>query len=150
MANKVILNGTVGKQPDINETKKGTLVANFSLATNESQPDGNGGWKQVTEWHNCVSFGKKAEFVENWIGKGTKLYIEGKIRTNKYEDKNGITQYRTQILVDVIEPNSKLEKQEPEIVTAVPDIDIPESANTTDDTPQQQRAMSFNDDDIPF
>lgn len=98
--NKAILLGFVGNQPEIRSTNTGVMIANFSLATSKSWKDKQTGEvKQDTEWHNISVFGNAVKIVENYIKKGSKLYIEGKIKTDKYKDKNGKDAYSTKIVV---------------------------------------------------
>jgi single-strand DNA-binding protein len=100
--NKVILLGNVGKDPDIRSTPGGTMVATFSLATSFNQKDPQGNWQEQTEWHNVVAFGRTAEIVRDYVKKGSKLFIEGRIQTRNYEDKEhaGRKIYRTEIIVN--------------------------------------------------
>ena len=99
--NKVILLGNVGKDPEIKSTGGGTLVANFSLATADRQKDAQGNWQDRTEWHNLVAFSRTAEIIRDYVQKGSKLYIEGKIQTRSWDDKNsGEKRYRTEIIVN--------------------------------------------------
>lgn len=103
--NKVILIGNVGKDPDVQYIEGGTPIARFSLATTEKaykSPNGST-IPEKTEWHNIVMWGKPAEIAEKYIRKGTQLYIEGKIRTRVWEDKNLIKRYTTEIYVDNFE-----------------------------------------------
>ena len=99
--NKVILLGNVGKDPEIRSTPSGTMVANFTLATSDRQKDAQGNWQDRTEWHNLVAFARTAEIVRDYVKKGTKLYIEGKIQTRSWDDKEtGAKRYRTEIIVN--------------------------------------------------
>jgi single-strand DNA-binding protein len=99
--NKAILLGHVGKDPDIRSTAGGTVVANFSLATADRQKDGGGNWTDRTEWHNLVAFNLRAEVVRDYVKKGTQLFVEGKIQTRSWDDRNsGQKKYRTEILVN--------------------------------------------------
>jgi single-strand DNA-binding protein len=99
--NKVILLGNVGKDPEIRSTGGGTMVANFTLATTDRQKDAQGNWQDRTEWHNLVAFQRTAEIVRDYVKKGHKLYIEGKIQTRSWDDKeSGQKRYRTEILVN--------------------------------------------------
>lgn len=100
MVNKAILVGCVGQNPTIHNFDNGS-VASFSLATKETYKDKNGEKKTVTEWHNIKMFGKLAELAENYIKKGNNLYIEGAIRTKKY-DKDGQTCYSTSIVASTM------------------------------------------------
>lgn len=99
--NKVILLGNLGKDPEIRTTGGGMSVANFSLATAERAKDSAGNWTDATEWHNIVAFGRTAEVVRDYAKKGTQLYIEGKIQTRSWDDKeSGQKKYRTEIVAD--------------------------------------------------
>jgi single-strand DNA-binding protein len=99
--NKVLLLGNVGKDPEIRATAGGTQVASFTLATADRQKDAQGNWADKTEWHNLVAFNRTAEIVRDYVKKGTQLYIEGKIQTRSWDDKeSGQKKYRTEILVN--------------------------------------------------
>ena len=99
--NKVILLGNVGKDPEIRTTGGGTMVANFTLATSDRFQDAQGNWQDRTEWHSLVAFKRTAEIVRDYVKKGSKLYIEGKIQTRSWDDKeSGAKKYRTEILVN--------------------------------------------------
>jgi single-strand DNA-binding protein len=99
--NKVILLGNVGKDPEIRSTGGGTMVANFTLATSDRFQDAQGNWQDRTEWHNLVAFKRTAEIVRDYVKKGSKLYIEGKIQTRSWDDKEtGVKKYRTEIIVN--------------------------------------------------
>ena len=99
--NKVILLGNVGKDPEIRSTGGGTMVANFTLATTDRQKDAQGNWQDRTEWHNLVAFTRLAEIVRDYVKKGSKLYVEGKIQTRSWDDKEtGAKRYRTEIIVN--------------------------------------------------
>ena len=98
--NKVILVGNVGKDPEIRATPSGVKVANFTLATSDNQKDAQGNWQEHTEWHNLKTFNRTAETVETYVKKGSKIYVEGKITTNSWEDKETKQKrYRTEIIV---------------------------------------------------
>jgi single-strand DNA-binding protein len=99
--NKVILLGNVGKDPEIRATPGGTMVASFSLATTDRTKDPSGNWSDRTEWHNLVAFQRTAEIIRDYVKKGSKLYIEGKIQTRSWDDKtSGEKKYRTEIIVN--------------------------------------------------
>ena len=101
--NKVILLGNVGKDPEIRSTTGGTLVANLSLATSERYKDKSGEWQERTEWHNLVSYARGAEILRDYVKKGSKLYVEGRITTRSWDDKDtGKKAYRTEIVVNDI------------------------------------------------
>lgn len=99
--NKVLLLGNVGKDPEIRSTAGGTIVASFSLATADRQKDQTGQWVDKSEWHNLVAFNRTAEIVRDYVKKGSQLYIEGKIQTRSWDDKeSGQKKYRTEVLVN--------------------------------------------------
>jgi single-strand DNA-binding protein len=99
--NKVFLLGNVGKDPEIRTTPGGMTVASFSLATAERAKDAQGNWADKTEWHNLVAFQRTAEIVRDYVKKGTQVFIEGKIQTRSWDDKeSGQKKYRTEILIN--------------------------------------------------
>ena len=100
--NKVILLGNVGKDPEIQHLEGGVSVARFPLATSESFKDKNGIKVDQTEWHNIVAWRGLADIAEKIVKKGIQVYIEGKIRTRKREDKDKNVKYITEIIADVI------------------------------------------------
>ena len=103
--NKIILIGNVGQEPDVRDLDNGTKVANFSIATSERGYTLKNGTQvpERTEWHNIVVWRGLAEVVEKYVTKGDKLYIEGKIRTRSYEDKQGVKRYVTEVYADNLE-----------------------------------------------
>ena len=99
--NKVFLLGNVGKDPEIRTTAGGMTVASFSLATAERAKDQQGNWADKTEWHNLVCFQRTAEIVRDYVKKGTQIFVEGKIQTRSWDDKeSGQKKYKTEILVN--------------------------------------------------
>src|SRR5579859_3369906 len=97
--NKVILVGNVGKDPEVKYSPAGTPIAKFSLATNERFKDRNDEWQERTEWHSIVAWQRLAEIVGEYVSKGSKLYVEGKIQTSNWEDRHsGEKKYRTEIV----------------------------------------------------
>ena len=100
--NKVILLGNVGRDPDIQHLEGGITVAKFPLATTETFKDKNGNKVDQTEWHNIVAWRGLADIAEKIIKKGIQVYIEGKIKTRKREDKDKNVKYITEIIADVI------------------------------------------------
>lgn len=99
--NKVILVGNCGQDPEVRYLPNGGAVANLSLATSESWTDKNSGQKQEkTEWHRIAFFGKLADVVAQYVKKGSKLYVEGKLQTRKWQDQSGNDKYTTEIVVD--------------------------------------------------
>lgn len=99
--NKVILVGNLGQDPDIRALPSGSAVANVSLATNESWRDKQTSEQhERTEWHRCVFFGRLAEIVDQYLRKGSQIYVEGSLRTRKWQDSNGVDRYSTEIIVN--------------------------------------------------
>ena len=97
--NKVILVGNLGKDPEVKYTPSGVPVAKFSLATNERYKDKGGEWQDRTEWHNIVAWQRLAEIVGEYVKKGSKVYIEGRLQTSSWEDKqSGEKKYKTEIV----------------------------------------------------
>ena len=90
--NKAILVGHVGKDPEIRSTASGDTVSSFSLATNSGYGD-----NKTTDWHNVIFFGKTADFIRDYVKKGSQLYVEGRIANRNYVDKNGVKKYVTEI-----------------------------------------------------
>ena len=99
--NKVILVGNLGKDPEIKYTPSGMAVAKFSLATNEGYKDKAGQWQERTEWHNIVAWQRLAEIVGEYVKKGSKVYIEGRLQTSSWDDKeSGQKKYKTEIIAN--------------------------------------------------
>ncbi|MFH0990726.1 MAG: single-stranded DNA-binding protein [bacterium] len=98
--NKAILIGHIGKDPELRYTNSGVAVATFSLATNESWKDPEGNVQERTQWHNIVVWRKLAEVCGEYLKKGSKIYMEGRIQYRNYDDKNGVKRYVTEIVMD--------------------------------------------------
>jgi single-strand DNA-binding protein len=98
MMNKVMLIGRLGKDPDVRYTPDGAMVTTFRLATDEQWKDKNGEKVQRTEWHQIVTYRKLAEICGNYLVKGKLVFIEGKIQTRSWEDKEGVKKYTTEII----------------------------------------------------
>lgn len=109
--NKVILVGHVGRDPEIKHLDKDVSVANFPLATSENYTAKTGERVSTTEWHNIIAWRKLAEFSEKYIKKGKELYIEGRIRTRSWDDKEGVKHYMTEIFAQDIRFVGKREGQ---------------------------------------
>lgn len=98
--NKVILIGNLGQDPDVRFLPSGDPVANFNMATTESWTDKQSGQKQEkTEWHRCSAFGKLAEIIQQYVKKGSKIYVEGQLQTRKWQAQDGTDRYSTEIKV---------------------------------------------------
>jgi single-strand DNA-binding protein len=156
--NKVTLLGNVGKDPEIRSTPSGVMVATFGLATSDRQKDTQGNWQDHTEWHNLVAFNRTAEIVRDYVKKGSKLYIEGRITTRSWEDKETHQKrYRTEILVnDLVLLSSREEgaggatsgaASRAASSAASFDQRPPASAGAPDEYAQ---SAEISDDDIPF
>ena len=136
--NKVILVGNLGKDPEVRHLDNGIAVANFSLATTESYTNKQGERVNQTEWHNIVLWRGLADVAEKYLKKGNSIYVEGKISTRKWEDKEGNTRYSTDIIADKMtmlgskstNSNSPTES----------------SVSTTEPTPSKE----LGNDDLPF
>ena len=98
--NKVVLVGHLGGDPETRYTPTDTAVANFTVATNESWKDASGDNQDKTEWHRCVIFGKPAQVAGDYLKKGQLVYLEGKLQTRNWEDKDGIKRYTTEIVCE--------------------------------------------------
>jgi single-strand DNA-binding protein len=98
--NKVTLIGNLGKDPELRYTSSGVAVATFTLATNESWKDPEGNVQERTQWHNLVAWRKLAEICGEYLKKGSKVYLEGRLQYRTYDDKNGVKRYVTEIVLD--------------------------------------------------
>lgn len=103
MVNKVTLVGRLGKDPEVRHLENGAVVANFSVATSERYKDKDGNRQEKTEWHNISAWRYQAEFAEKYLNKGALVYIDGKLRTRSWEDKEGNKKYTTEVIVDNIQ-----------------------------------------------
>lgn len=100
MINKVILVGRLGKDPEIRAFEGNRKVANFTLATNERYTDKSGNKQEITDWHNLAIWGAQAEIAEKFLKKGMLIYIEGRLKSRSWEDKDGVKKYTTEVVVD--------------------------------------------------
>lgn len=101
--NKVILVGRLGQNPELRNTPGGAAVTNFSVATNESWNDKNGQKQERTEWHRVVVWGKLAELCQQYLQKGRQVYLEGRLQTRQWQDKDGQTRYTTEIQAQTVQ-----------------------------------------------
>lgn len=139
--NKAIILGRVGKDPELRYTPTGDAVCSTSIATSEQWKDKTTGEKQEkTEWHNVVLFRKIAEIFGTYVRKGDQIYIEGKIQTKKWQDKNGQDRYTTQIVANEIKLLGS--KQH--------DIDRESQQSGTGNGNEAASSTSIEDDDLPF
>ena len=140
--NKVILVGNLGQKPEIRYTQTNTAVATLSIATSESWKDKDSGeQREKTEWHRVVFFGKLAEIAEQYLDKGSQLYVEGKLQTRKWQDKEGNDRYTTEILGN--EMNMLGGRQ------SSSDSDAYDQSQPTSQTAQSQDSQ-ISEEDIPF
>jgi len=101
--NKVILVGRLGQNPEVRYTPSGAAVANFSVATNESWTDKSGQKQERTEWHKVVVWGKLAELCNQFLAKGRQVYLEGRLQTRQWQDKDGQTKFTTEIQAQAVQ-----------------------------------------------
>jgi single-strand DNA-binding protein len=153
--NKVILVGTLGKDPETRYSSAGGAITSVSLATNEKWKDKNGEMQERTEWHRVKFFGRLAEIAGEYLKKGGQCYIEGKLRTEKYTDKQGIEKYSTDIIAD--EMMLLGGRQDGERSESAPAPRAATSAgygggygSAPAARPAPSRQNEFPDDDIPF
>ncbi|MEN8249688.1 MAG: single-stranded DNA-binding protein [Bacteroidota bacterium] len=102
MKNRVQLIGNIGKEPEVKTFESGKTKASFSLATSENYTDQNGKKVQDTQWHQVVAWGKTADYIENYLEKGNRIAVDGKLVHRSYNDKDGATRYITEVLVNEI------------------------------------------------
>ena len=142
--NKVILVGNVGKDPEVRHLESGNQVANFSIATTEKYKNKSGEMVSNTEWHNIVVWRGLAKVVEDYVKKGAQLYIEGKITTRSWDDRDGNKRYTTEIVADNLQmlgrrgddtgsaqPSAPQQEKQPDKGT----FDNDSSSDETDDLP---------------
>lgn len=152
--NKVMLIGHVGKEPDIRTLEGGAKVGSFSFATTDKGYTLANGTQvpERTEWHNIIVWNKTAEVVEKYVHKGDKLYLEGKIRTRNYDDKNGIKHFITEVFVDYMD--MLILKQQPGASASIP-VQQPLPNNQAPNRQTVDQQPSFQNvplpgDDLPF
>lgn len=157
--NKVILLGTLGKDPELKYTPQGTPVAKFSMATNESYKDKQSGeWKERTEWHNIVAWQRTAEVAAEYLKKGSKCYIEGRITTRSWDDKeSGQKRYMTEIVVNDLvlvggrgEGGGEGGGRSRGAASGGSHFDQRSSGGGEDNFSQASNSLEITDEDIPF
>jgi len=112
--NKVILVGNLGRDPEIRYTTDGRAIANFTLATSERFKDKDGEWQEKTEWHRVVFFGRTAEVCGEYLHKGKQVYVEGRLQTRKWEDRDGNERYTTEVVGQVMQMLGRVGDEPPE------------------------------------
>ena len=133
--NKVILVGNLGKDPEVRYLDSGVAVANFTLATTENYKNKQGERVSQTEWHNIVFWRGLAEVAEKYLKKGDSIYVEGKLRTRRWEDKDGNAKYTTEILADNMTMLGNKRSTTSEELSNTNDSDISNANETEDDLP---------------
>jgi len=147
--NKVILVGNLGAKPEVKYASNGNAISNLSVATSESWTDKSTGQKQErTEWHRVSLFGKLAEIAGQYLDKGSKVYVEGKLQTRKYTDKEGIERWTTDIVVSGFNGTLQMLDRRDDSSSSVPSDDVTVKAQAEPSiTPVSKDEF---EDDIPF
>jgi len=148
--NRVILVGYLGSKPEFAQTPSGTSVANFSIATTESRKNSEGNNEDRTEWHRCVVFGRSAEIADNYLDKGSLIYIEGRLQTDSWE-KDGVKRSATKVIGDMftmIGPKQTSKSNN----TYVPSMSNSNNIDNNSIKPSTSSKENNSDDDIdlPF
>jgi len=156
MINKVILIGNLGRDPEVRHLESNVAVAKFPIATNESYKDKSGEWQTLTEWHDIVAWRNLAERAERDLKKGSLVYVEGKLTHRKYQDKDGIERYITEIVANTIRPLEKRENTGRNYNESFPSaLDQPISGGGLGSFDKTKESMADNapdivEDDLPF
>lgn len=144
--NKAMIIGRLGQDPEVRYTQSNTAVANLSIATSERYKDSSGEWKENTEWHRVVAWGRLAEICQEYLKKGSQVYIEGPIQTRQWEDREGQTRYTTEIkALTLTMLDSKGSRDEKADAPSKPDSSQPVSSNV-----DLNEDLEDIDDDLPF
>jgi len=143
--NKVMIIGRLGQDPEMKYTPSGAAVCNFSVATSESWTDKSGQKQEKTEWHRIVVWGKLAELCNQYLAKGRQAYIEGKMQTRSWDDKDGNKKYTTEVQALTVQFLGGQAS-----AGAGADNQAPYSTNKNESAPEVVADISFAADDIPF
>jgi single-strand DNA-binding protein len=144
--NKVILIGNLGKDPEVRHLESGAVVANFPLATSEVYTDRSTNEKRTqTEWHNVVVWRGLAEIAEKYLKKGQKIYLEGKLRTRSWTDKDNQQRYTTEIVGDNMTMLGRINEDGEN-----KSVNYPKSVENTPPSPLDDTFSQSKDDDLPF
>ncbi|MCL2760374.1 MAG: single-stranded DNA-binding protein [Desulfuromonadales bacterium] len=139
--NKVLLIGNLGKDPEVRYTTSGQAVASFSIATTERFKNRNGEMEERTEWHNIVLWGRQAEIAKEYLAKGRSVFIEGRLQTRKWQDKDGRDRYTTEIVGDKMQF----------VGSRGDNSGRPSGSRDSGEPTAEYEEPAFNpDDDIPF
>lgn len=136
--NKVILIGRLGRDPELRYTPDGTAVATLNLATNVIWKDKDGNQQERTEWHRIVAWRKLAEICGEWLKKGSHIYVEGRLQTRSWEDKNGVKRFTTEIVADrmqMLDRKGEVVAAEAEEPPEIGEVSEPETPASGDDLP---------------
>lgn len=161
MINKVILIGNLGRDPEVRRLENGAAVAKFSVATNESYKDKSGEWQTLTEWHDIVAWRNLAERAEQQLKKGNSVYIEGKLTHRKYQDKDGIDRYISEVVANTFRllekrensnfPSKAMPMENDEPPTTYKDSTTPENTvETVTSSTSSNAPVAEAADDLPF
>ena len=142
MVNEVTLIGNLGQDPEVKHLESGAVVANFSLATSSNKKNKAGEWEKNTEWHNIVLWSFAAQTAEKHLKKGMLVYINGKLATRKWQDKNGNNQYRTEVIGNTLKIMEKLDRNESEALSK-PKILKPENNRNFDHQADGMSGLPF-------
>ena len=148
MYNKVSLIGHLGSDPEIRRLEGGDAVARFSLATNENYRDRSGNWQTITDWHNVVAWRGLAERVERDLKKGSFVFVEGKLKTRKWQDKEGNDRYTTEVVAGMLRILDKRESAESNMAKGIPGSEG--NFDTKSSTQESSAPVQEMDDDLPF
>ena len=142
--NKVILIGNLGKDPEVKRFENGAVIASFSIATSESYVDKQSGEKkEITDWHDVVLWRGLAEVAEKYLHKGTKIYVEGKLKKRSWQDKEGNTRYSTEVVGDEMTILSRQENKENNAVPYRQEENVKAENNLPDLAPEDGDALPF-------
>ncbi|WP_159714944.1 single-stranded DNA-binding protein [Blochmannia endosymbiont of Camponotus nipponensis] len=148
--NKVILIGYLGRAPEVRYMPSGNMVTNISVATTESWKDKQTNeFKEKTEWHRVVLFGRLAEIASEYLQKGSQVYIEGSLKSRKWQNQNGQDRYVTEIIVNIGGTMQMLGSRH--VDESMPSVDNQNIINSGDETISDDSSnVNFDDEDIPF
>jgi len=144
--NKVIIVGNVGRDPEVRYTQSGKAVASFSVATSERFQDKEGQPQERTEWHRVVAWGRLAEICGEYLRKGKQIYVEGRLQTRDWEDKDGHKRYTTEVIANVMQMLGR----RGEDGGATTDEGSSRGSSAGGDPMSQVPAGGASDDEIPF
>lgn len=150
--NHIVVAGRLGGDPELKTTQGGSTVATFSIATNSTWKDKNGQKQQQTEWINCVAWGKTAEVISQYFKKGKEIYVEGRLQTSSWVDKNSVKRYKTQVIVSVFQfvGHDTEQKPKPEPKPQGAEQTFEKFLETGEQAPMPDNEQEVDIEDIPF